>query len=146
MIIIANTFNSVTSELEKGFNIGGSIPIFGVLCSAARISAAKVQIVAGVFFTGTGVVAFGFASVANDEEAEHEAKQFMLFGVEYTLHGCLNAYRGVLEILSQVTTLAIATLFYNLSGKDGEEFEPTVKYTVYDNDPFAPLIIFDKLV
>lgn len=132
MLVIADTVNYVSERIEVGFNICGSIPVFGVLSSIARMSAAKVQMVAGIFFTATGVFAFVIAKLSDDEEEMEEAKEFIVFGFEYFCHGSLNSFRSCAEIASQLLTLGIATILFNCSGEAREEFEPVVKYRQYN--------------
>ena len=136
MLVIADAVNYVSERIEVGFNIGGSIPVFGVLSSIARMSAAKVQMVAGLIFTATGVIAFGIAKIAGDEEEAEEAREFIFFGIQYLCHGGLNSFRSCAEIASQLTTLGIATIIFNCSGEAGEEFEPVVRYRKYDPSEF----------
>lgn len=132
MLVIADTVNYISERIEVGFNIAGSVPVFGVLSNIARLSAAKVQMVVGLVFTASGVFAFGFAKLSDDEEASEEAKEFINFGVEYICHGFMNSFRSCAEIASQVLTLGVATILFNCSGESGEEFEAVVKYRRYD--------------
>lgn len=130
-MLVADAINRVSERIEFAFNIAGSVPVFGSLASMARITAGKVQVVAGLIFTTAGVFSFAIAKIADDEEGVDEACRFIDFSLEYMGHGFLNEVRGILELASQVTTLGIATLLYNTSGAHGEEFEPTWKYTKY---------------
>lgn len=136
MLVLADSINRVTERLEVALNIAASVPFFGILGTAAKISMLKVQIVAGAVFTGFGVVQFGIAKYLDDEEEALEARVFIQFGLEYTGHGILNAGKACMEIISFMTTMCFGTLWYNLSGEKGEAFEPKFKYSEYSGNPY----------
>jgi hypothetical protein len=130
-MLVADAINRASERIEFAFNVAGSVPVYGRLASMARITAGIVQVVAGLIFTTAGVFSFAIATIADDEGGANEAYRFMGFGLEYMGHGFLNEVRAILELVSQVSTLGIATLLYNISGADGEQFEPSCKYTKY---------------
>jgi membrane-bound ClpP family serine protease len=114
---IANTLTNI----EKGFNIAGSIPVVSFFSGAIRAIAGKIQGVVGAIFFVMGLASY---MVTNDSRWI----PLINLGSELVIHGALNVLRGVGEAMLCVTTLVgnIMLLVPNMSKED--MFSPYFDY------------------
>lgn len=91
--------NKNISEIERKFNIAGSIPLVSILSGQVRYMAGIVQTVAGVSFSLLGYV----AQLVRPKEQKWAGVTRM--GVEHMLHGPMNVMRGLGEALIGATLI-----------------------------------------
>ncbi|MBX9923057.1 MAG: hypothetical protein K2Y01_03005 [Rhabdochlamydiaceae bacterium] len=121
--------NQLATSVETGFNITNSIPVIAVPGSVLRTNVAQVQFVASAVFALIGFIGQMIQS--------GNCKWNSVFNnsCEHMIHGALNYFRGLGELLLAVTVVgSLALLAYQLSVKNG--FAPIVKY---DTSPLTQL-------
>ena len=114
---IANTFTNI----EKGFNIAGSIPVVSLFSGAIRAIAGKIQGIVGALFSALGLASY---MITNDSKWI----PLINLGSEFIIHGALNVLRGLGEAMLCATTLVgnVMLLVPNMSKED--MFSPYFEY------------------
>jgi hypothetical protein len=113
----------VCTNIEKAFNIAGSLPVISKFSGMLRFVAGKVQAVAGAIIALTGVINYTFTK-------DRLWKNVALFGAEFMIHGALNAIRGLTEAFICIKTLVgnLVLLIPNMTKDD--IFSPYCEYGI----------------
>lgn len=113
--------NKTLTDVERGFNIAGGIPVVAVLSGALRAVAGKFQVIAGAIIGILGLI--GQMVSNNAAKWEHIAQK----GLETVMHGGLNLLRGFGETLVGLTVVGSLGI---LAGQalSKNKFEPIYKY------------------
>lgn len=116
-LAIKNTLTNI----EKGFNFAGCLPVVSLFSGALRMLAGKIQAVAGAVMAGIGFI-------GHLATKKPYWKNTMNLGAEFVLHGALNVLRGFGEAaLSATTVLGNLFLFIpNMAKRD--KFSPYIPY------------------
>ncbi len=116
------TINETFTDMEKVFNIAGSLPVVAIFSSGLRLAAAKIQIAASVVIGG-----FSLLSLVVSHFSKKWEDVFLLAG-EHLLHGILNLIRASGELLAGFTVIgSLVFLAYQLLSEN--RFEPIIKYS-----------------
>ncbi len=118
--------NKFGTQIEKGFNIAGCLPIVGMFSGAIRATLGKIQAVVGLVLMGTGAIG---AICARDATTHARYLKLQKLGQEHTLHGVLNVIRGLGEAFTCSAFFGVGNLVFlipNLSQDD--KFSPIFKY------------------
>ena len=119
---------NIFTNIEKGFNIAGSLPIVSLFSGTLRAIAGKIQLLAGAVIAGIGLIKNLFSP--NQKWAN-----FTALGSELMIHGALNAVRGFGEALLCVSTL-IGNVFLLIPNMVKEDmFSPYFAYGTITNQP-----------
>lgn len=105
------------NEVEKGFNIAGSIPIVGVVSGAVRVVASVVQMAAGVVLAGIGLLHAAVNGFKSDVFAS---------GRKHFSHGGLNLGRGCIEMC--LATSFLALVWFGVQALSPIKFQPIFRY------------------
>lgn len=119
--------NKNATEVERSFNLCGSIPFVALISSPLRMLAGQIQAVAGAVLGLAGLIGL---AVSNDTE---KFKQAAHLGLEHVIHGALNFIRGFGESLL-ATVVFGSLLLFAYQGTSSNKFEPIVKYSK-DEEP-----------
>lgn len=114
--------NNTLTNVERSFNIAGSIPVVALVSGSLRATAAKAQFLAGLAFGLVGLI--GQIASANTKKYENITDK----ASEQIIHGFLNFVRGTAELLLGITfigTLGILA-YQSLSER---KFEPIIPYS-----------------
>lgn len=114
---LINTFTNI----EKGFNVAGSIPIVSFISGAVRAVAGKIQALVGAIMATIGLISYSMTQ-------EFKWKELVNDGNELIVHGALNFFRGVGEATLSASTLIgnVFLLIPNLMKDD--KFSPYFAY------------------
>jgi len=116
------TINRIGTNVERGFNVAGCIPVVGFFSGALRALLGKIQAVAGLILMGVGAIG---TLCARDSHTRARYEKMMKLGKEQTLHGVLNLVRGVGESFTCGALFGCGNLLFlipNLAQKD--KFSP----------------------
>jgi len=113
----------VFTNIEKCFNIAGSLPIVSMFSGTLRFIAGKIQAVVGAIIALTGLVNYTFTK-------DRLWKDVALLGAEFIIHGALNTLRGLAEALLCARTLVgnLVLLIPNMAKED--IFSPYCEYGI----------------
>ncbi|HEV8051017.1 MAG TPA: hypothetical protein VGP47_00870 [Parachlamydiaceae bacterium] len=149
---IIGKINSVCTDVEKILNIAGSTPWMGFLFGTLQSVLGQAEAVAGISLMIISELSLIFAEISRvdlnlgikiEPKAVNKWQILSKFGMELTIHGCLNAIRGtgVALICSYTFGLGnVVLLFPNLSR--GRNFSPYFEYgTITDQ-----LVMEDRVV
>jgi hypothetical protein len=110
--LIAST-NKACSDVERGFNIAGCIPGFGILSGAVRTLIAKAQVIIGIEIKALSELGKFFAKQTSEEgDLNNKWDTLSRFGLEHILHGCLNIMIGTGEVLAGSYTLGLGNVVF----------------------------------
>lgn len=109
--LIAST-NKACSDIERGFNIGGCIPGFGILSGTVRKLLAIGQVIVGVAITALSELGRFIAKQTSKEDLSDKWEMLSRFGLEHILHGCLNIMIGTGEVLAGSYTLGLGNVVF----------------------------------
>ncbi len=127
--------NRNCTEVEKIFNVVSCIPFIGVIGSAVRMIAGKIQLIAGIILAGVAQIGVLVESRKEGESSlRHKWQALTKLGFEHVLHGCLNVLRGLGETVLATSTLGfgnVALLVPNLI--NNREFAPYFTYGTLAN-------------
>lgn len=87
------------TNIERDFNIVGSLPLIGVASGATRHVLGDIQITAGITI---GLLGLGGQIV---HPFDKEMQKMTSLGVEHIIHGALNSIRGVAEGICSITVV-----------------------------------------
>ena len=123
---MVNNVHKIMHNVEVGFNVLACVPVVGVFTSALRIAAGKVQAVAGAVLATVGFVG---ELVSKDPKWKKVTK----LGCEHFIHGVLNIFRGLGELVVGKLGLYIGVgslvlIIPNIM-KNGEKFGPVYDYS-----------------
>ena len=104
--------NKACSDVERIFNISGCIPAIGILSGAFRTILAKVQVVVGIAITALSELGKFIAKQTSKEDLSDKWEMLSRFGLEQTLHGCLNIMIGTGEVLAGSYTLGLGNVAF----------------------------------
>lgn len=115
------TIKNLFTNIEKGFNIAGTVPVASFFSGMIRAIAGKVQMIAGAILS-----VFSYANFLITRQPRWAYLADV--GNEFILHGALNILRGLSEAALCATTIAgnIALLIPNMSKE--EMFSPYFTY------------------
>ena len=115
------------TNIEKGFNITGTIPGVSLFSGLTRAVAGKIQMIAGAILSTIGLLNF---LVTNDPKWAY----MTALGSEFIIHGALNILRGLSEAMLCATTIVgnIGLLIPNLLKED--KFSPYFAYGVFSDE------------
>ena len=116
---------NVFTNIEKAFNIAGSIPIVSLVSGTLRILAGKVQILAGAVIAATGCINF----LINPSEKWANMSKM---GSEFMIHGALNSLRGFGEALLCASTIIGNVLLLIPNMVKDDMFSPYFAYGTLD--------------
>jgi hypothetical protein len=120
--------NKVLTDAERGFNVCGGIPVVALVSSALRITASKIQFLAGAI---VGILGLIGQMVSDDAKWENLARK----GLELLAHGGWNFLRGLGEFVVACTVVgSLGLLVGQYLSKN--KFEPIYKY----EEPAAPAV------
>lgn len=109
------------NNIEKGFNIAGCIPIVCFYSGTLRMTAGKIEAIAGAFMTIAGLISY---EVTKEQKYDNWSK----LGIEFIVQGVLNTFRGYGEIfLFRATFIGnLGLLIPNIALED--KFGPMLPY------------------
>lgn len=108
-----STIKDLFTNIEKGFNVAGTIPVASFFSGMIRTIAGKVQMIAGAILSAFSYINF---LITRDPKWVYVAD----VGNEFILHGALNILRGVSEASLCATTIVgnVMLLIPNLAKDD----------------------------
>jgi hypothetical protein len=116
-----NALNHTLNNIERGFNVAGSIPFVGAWSGLARAPLGQAQFITGIALSVVGLIG---SKVSNNNL---HWKKITQIGVEHILHGLLNTIRGIVEFILGITLMgSFVMLLPNLINED--KFSPFFKY------------------
>lgn len=128
--VIAKLY-SISTQVEIALNVAACLPILGTAFSWLRMTAGKIQLLAGAAILVFGKAGYVISQYGRaDEKTLNKWKIISSYGAENVLHGCLNVLRGLGEILIGAATLGfgtVALLIPNIA-LPKEPFAPVIKY------------------
>jgi hypothetical protein len=92
---IQNNLNKTLNSFEEALNIAGYVPVVSSLSGLVRISLGELEIVGSIVAAALIATRSFFFVNASDRERESN-KAFEIF-IDYSLHGCANIIRGIIE-------------------------------------------------
>jgi len=119
------------TEIERMFNLAGSIPIVAIVSGIVRATAGKVQAIAGLVLVGVGNAGQWFQP-SNSVKWEQLTAQ----GVRHATHGVLNMAVGLGECVAGFTIVGSLVL---LVYRTAHGFDPIYKYQPLDRKVVAQL-------
>lgn len=121
-----NKFSRLATEIERGFNVAGNIPVVSIVSGSLRMLVGKAQAVAGALLWAASKV--GAATTA-DRLSKRRFALLGKFGAMHFQHGLANIFRGMVEVTLGGTFGGLGSIFMvipNLS--EPRPFDPTFKY------------------
>lgn len=122
------------TDVERGFNVAGALPVVSVFSGVARMVIGKVQAVAGAILAAIGAIAFALTS-------NNKWDKVLDMGVEFIVQGALNFSRGTCEMVMGTVSFGVLNLCflflpnYALARKrDPIAFAPIVHYGSISQD------------
>ncbi len=129
---LMRSVNKACTYAEMGFNVAESMPVVPVFSGAIRFQLGFIQIIAGSVTSLVGLIGQGIESCksSSNPETMKSMRKITRYGSEHTIHGALNALRGLAAAFLGYTTLGIANLFtflpFNLTRTP--KFSPVYAY------------------
>ena len=112
----------VLTDIEKGFNVAGCIPVVSFVSSALRVLVGKVQAAVGAMIAFAGICT---GVLRNDQKL---ASTMTILGSELVLHGALNVIRGAGEFALSAGTI-VGNIFLLIPNMNQEKpFSPYIPY------------------
>ena len=106
---IIEKINEYGTNVERGFNIAAVVPVLGTLTSAARLTCAKIQFLAGAILACMAEALHFIASKSSvDREFLKSMRTLSTLGLEFMIHGVLNYIRATGELVIGTCTLGLA--------------------------------------
>jgi hypothetical protein len=121
------------TNIEKGFNVAGTIPVVSFFSGMVRAVAGKVQMIAGAILSAFSYINFLIT--------KHPKWAYLAdVGNEFILHGALNILRGLSEASLCASTVVgnVVLLLPNMSKED--MFSPYFSYGTL-SDRWEPSMI-----
>jgi len=109
---IQNDLNKTLNSFEHGLNIAGFFPIVSTISGSLRISYGKLEVIGAIAAAALIAVRALFLVNASDRDLEYK-KAIEIF-INYSLHGCANIIRGMMEVFPFVSL--VTCLPYDLMG------------------------------
>ncbi len=131
-----NAINEKVIDVERAFNVAGSLPVVPRFSGALRANIAVIQTVAGSMLAIISTIAYAVENLKSRPSDELLAKMHLMqkFGAQHAIHGLLNIIRGLAEAALCALTADVGNVFtflpFNLSMHRGN-FHP---YYTYDKN------------
>ena len=114
--------NAKLTQIERGFNMAGSLPLIGTVPAVIRVGCGQIQFNAGCFIGTFGLV--GQLVHPTSEKWEN----ITYAGGENIIHGALNILRGLGEAVASITVVGNAIpLGIQILSSNG--FNPQFEYS-----------------
>ena len=103
--------NEMGTHVERAFNIAAVVPVLGTLTSAARMTCAKIQFLAGAILACTAEFVHLVASKSSVEKEFLVSMRILsALGLEFMIHGVLNYMRAAGELIVGTCTLGLGSI------------------------------------
>ena len=108
---VIDKIGELGTDIERGFNIAAVVPMLGTLTSAVRVTAGKIQFLAGAIFVSLAESIYFIASqIGVDRRFLIAMRLLSALGMEFMIHGALNTIRGAGELLLGTCTLGFGSV------------------------------------
>jgi len=116
--------NKASTKIDQALNVVTACPIIGGLGAVGRFKYGNAQVVSGI-----AIAIFSSLAIAcsSKQETRNQWKKVAVFGSEYAIHGALNIFKSLGELLLSVCTYTLANPIL-LINRIPNNFNPSFKY------------------